>query len=371
MNIKPYCTAPLTGLFLDVDGGIKFCCSGAQPIGNINENSLNDIYSSPKHKQLFKTIVEDGEPDDIFCQNCHSVEQGDPTVSQRYTFNTYHKIKNETQSLSWVDFRWTNQCNLSCRHCDTHFSSEWSKIRGHKIKNANRNYHETIFEEVEKNIDTIKCVNVLGGEPFLQKQNLRLLDIVSQNKNADIVFFTNLAIKLENNLIFEKLLTMDNNIQLMISIDCIEDQFEYVRAGADWNIVLENLELLKSTKLYEHAFLAPVFCLWTADSFQEYYEFADKHKIRVYIQQAVQVPNFGKTFLAYGHNEKVKERLIKKLELVNRKELITPLNQLKLDFTVENRSKDFLSNTLKVEKLVPPKKTFSELWPELYTLLKD
>jgi MoaA/NifB/PqqE/SkfB family radical SAM enzyme len=368
--MKPYCSAPQTGLFLNVDGGIKYCCAGGYDIGNIKNKTIDEIYSSETHKKIIHYIKNDISPPDKFCHVCEKVEKSDPTQSQRMHFNNDF-VTDKEREWQWIDIRWTNQCNLSCRHCDSYFSSEWARIRKEPIESSNRDYFESVFEEIEKNLDSIKNVSLLGGEPFLQKQNLRLLDIISENPNIDIHIFTNLSHRLDKNLLYNKIKNLKNNIEFKLSIDGIGDQFEYVRAGAKWELILENIPKIKAVTETYFIKLVPVYCIWTADSIEKYYEFADKTNLTVMPLQGLGVINFGDSMLAYGHNDKIRERFIKKLESVNRSEFSSSLETLRNDKPVLNRNKEFLKNTLKVEKLVPPKYTFDKLWPELYQLLLE
>lgn len=370
MNKKLYCTAPQTGLFLNVNGGIKYCCSGGQDIGNIKTQTIEEIYSSENHKKINFYIKEGNRPPNGFCNTCENVEKSDPAVSQRSKFNNDF-VSNKDRDWQWIDLRWTNQCNLTCRHCDSYFSSEWAKIRKEPIESSNRDYFESVFKEIEKNVDSIKIVSLLGGEPFLQKQNLRLLDIISENPNINVHVFTNMSHKLDKNPLYNKIKNLKNNIEFKLSIDGINNQFEYIRAGAKWDLVLENIPKIKAITNEQLIKLVPVYCIWTADSIEEYYEFADKNNLKLMPLQALGAPNFKDSMLAYGHNDKIRERFIKKLESVNRPEFNSSLETLRNDTPVLNRNKEFLKNTLKVENLVPPNYTFDKLWPELYQLLLE
>lgn len=368
MNMKPFCSAPLTGLFLLPDGGIKYCCALSNDIGNINENTIEEIFNNKKHNFLVQKIVNEGKSSED-CQRCIYQETVDPSISQRNVFNTNFYIKNlDKQELKSIDLRWSNQCNLSCRHCNSYFSSEWVKIEGGSLENSNKNYHESILNYIKQHVDTIDEVNLLGGEPFLLKQNLQLLDIIKNNKNIRLSIFTNASVKFKNNAIFDKIKNLKNNINVMLSIDAIEEQFEYIRSGANWKQVLENIEILKNidnAKLN----LAPVYCIWTADSIDRYCEFSEKMKLPLMVQQVGENEYFKKSFYPYGHNDLVRERFIKKLESVNYKEFLPSLTTLKQDSPVEGRSLQFLEKTNVVEKLIPPNKPFNELWPELFRLL--
>ena len=76
-----------------------------------------------------------------------------------------------------VDVRWSNTCNLACNYCYEYFSSQWASIKGIKVNAIKKDNEDTLLMFIEKNKDTVINVNMLGGEPLLQKQNSPLIEI--------------------------------------------------------------------------------------------------------------------------------------------------------------------------------------------------
>jgi hypothetical protein len=78
-------------------------------------------------------------------------------------------------------------------------------------------------------------------------------------------------------------------------------------------------------------------------------------------------------FLVFGHNRQIINRAIEEIDTLGREDyfLAGVRDSLAKDQPVANKGKHFLDWTAKVEKLIPPKRTFKELWPELNTLLTD
>jgi organic radical activating enzyme len=261
---------------------------------------------------------------------------------------------------------------LSCRYCNVNDSSEWRKLHNLPIVNVNKNYIESIFEEIEKNKDTITNVYLLGGEPLLQKYNERLLDMLRPEVKIDVL--TNLSVKLDNNKIYEKLKTR-SNVLWNISFDNVDKRFEYVRHGADWQLFKKNIKTVQQDFGKYHLTFHPVYSLWNAFNLVEYYDFAAENSSRVNWQLALPKTDpyelDSDSFVVFGHKKTIIERAIAEIEkLTYRDELIQGLQKtLMADIEKPGKDKNFLEWTSLMENFMPPVEKFETLWPELFSLL--
>ena len=115
----------------------------------------------------------------------------------------------ENSLLQNLDIRWSNTCNLSCVYCDSYASSQWASLT--KIPHKKIDYQNTldsILEFINQNKKTLRQISLLGGEPLLQKENDSLLDVIDDS--VTIYVITNLNVSLENNKIFQKLISKLN-----------------------------------------------------------------------------------------------------------------------------------------------------------------
>ena len=83
---------------------------------------------------------------------------------------------------------------------------------------------------------------MVGGEPLLLPENDRLLDVIPQD--AIVTLITNLNVDLDKNKIFQKLSTR-SRVGWSMSFDNTGEQLEYVRHGASWSLIKENLAKIK------------------------------------------------------------------------------------------------------------------------------
>lgn len=366
-----YCSGIDTGLFVYVDGGTKVCCSGAYNLGSVRSQPVNEVFNSQKFIEI-RTALHNDENHD-YCQRCYQIESVAPGSSQMTAFNNQFSSDKDDRKLKLIDIRWSNVCNLTCRYCNTNDSSEWRKLHRIPIESVNRDYTESLFEEVAANRDTIECAYMLGGEPFMQKHNERLLEIIRPETKIDL--FTNLSINnLGNNKIYQSLKRFPQ-VLWNLSFDNVGDRFEYVRQGAKWDTFTDNLKRICDDFGVSGVTFHPIYTIWNAHNLEEFYEFAATQNFTVNWQVALpKTDKFGfesDGFLTFGHKRSIIERAIQEIDRIDIRDpaLLGIKDSLIKDIEVANKGAKFLEWTARMEQFMPPAKPFAELWPELNTLL--
>ena len=180
-----------------------------------------------------------------------------------------------------LEIYFSNTCNLKCMYCNSQFSStidnenrihgefiygdrslphhEKVYIPGKKAVNPNlERDNNLLFDWLEENISDLNKIMILGGEPFLQKETERLIELLESQPNPalTLVVFSNLTVdtvrvqkwlKRMWDLVDSKKLY---NLQVVGSIDCWGPQAEYVRNGLDLKKFTSNFEfILEETKI--------------------------------------------------------------------------------------------------------------------------
>ena len=162
-----------------------------------------------------------------------------------------------------------------------------------------------------------------------------------------------------------------------LSFDNIGDQFEYVRHGAKWNIFTDNIRQLCDDFGKHHITFHPVYTIWNALNLKEYYEFASTQDFRVNWQMAMAKSGVHdietESFITFGHKKSVMDAAIKEIESLKVNDPIVDSIKQSLINSIEipNKDQDFLQWTAQSESIIPPNKSFKELWPELNKLLTD
>lgn len=374
MNRDTFCAYPFSTLFLGADGGVKPCCSAKDSLGNINDFDIEDIINNSLSQDLREHIVnEEWHPLCEKCQYCESIGARTERTGMLDRYDEFKDADKNTFRLKKIDIRWTNTCNLSCNYCYSFFSSKWAKIMNEKVNENKKTAEEKVFEFLNSHKSTVETINLLGGEPLLQKQNKKLIDMFP---DTNYYILTNLSVDMENNEIAQQLLQMPN-VEWGISFETIGKKFEYVRHGADWERFTDNLQILKENNV-KLVNAHPLYCTYTAHNLQEYYEFISSQDLfdDVFWHPIQNIEGLN----VFNMDNKFKERAVEEIDeilfyLVDeniRTEDLLSIRQ-KLEESVSyipkvNGKEHFLSWTQDIEEkyLTDKKYRFKELWPDLF-----
>lgn len=374
MNKDTFCSFPFNTIFLGPDAGVKTCCSSRGDIGNLNQTPIVEILQGPLIKEIRSSIINNQwHPQ---CSQCKELEEkggrSERTTASNFDMEDFLDATPETFKLQQIDIRWSNVCNLACNYCYEYFSSQWAAIKGIKVNDLKTTNQELLLSFIEDNVDSIITVNLLGGEPLLQKHNSRLIDIVS---GKAMYILTNLSSPLETNAIAQKLIAQPY-ADWGISFETISDKFEYVRHNASWQVFKENLKYLENAspkQINAHA----LYCNYSAFNLLEYYQFIHDETsiVEIYwtlIDNISQLSPFylplelrldaiteiDNVIAAYEHT-----RLNTSIP-----QLIKIKSQLLTEYTSRHNG-NFESWTDDIEKQLPKKYEAKLLWPHIYKKL--
>jgi radical SAM protein with 4Fe4S-binding SPASM domain len=248
---KSICALPWSGFELEPNGRVKNCVTSNNNLGNINDTNIREIMHGEANKNLKEMMLTDQMPSN--CSGCHLQEKDRSDLGSISSRLYYHKelankigmgffddVKNF--SLKHVDLRWTNSCNQACVYCTPDLSSKWAKELGVKIKSRNDAKQE-VKKFVFENIENLENVYLAGGEPMLMKENLEFLRLLKlRNPECNIRVNTNLSTTRTG--IFE-LLCDFKNVHWIVSIETIEEEYEYVRYHGSWGEFEKNISVLQ------------------------------------------------------------------------------------------------------------------------------
>jgi MoaA/NifB/PqqE/SkfB family radical SAM enzyme len=247
---KNFCVIPWTGFELEPNGHVRNCIISKDKIGNIYRNNIQDILqSNTKIKEEMLNGKYPSSCDGCFLQEKHRAKDFESISSRLYyakeigpsISTTLFDSKNNFD-LKHVDLRWSNACNQACVYCHPDYSSKWATELNKKIPHDQEQIQQ-VKEYVFKNVKNLKNVYLAGGEPMLMKPNQEFLELLyKENPNVNLRINTNLS--KTNTRIFEQLCKFEN-VHWTVSIETIEEEYEYVRYHGDWTAFLENLKVIK------------------------------------------------------------------------------------------------------------------------------
>jgi len=208
--------------------------------GNIRLKT-DDIENEYLHGEMdtLRKRLDSGERVDE-CHECW-VKEDVGVKSMRQKSIEHYGVLTEPK-LTFMEFELDNTCNLKCNICSSGRSTAWIKEEINLFGRASSPaYNTTLYKNVDfSKLDTIKLI---GGEPLLSKNITDICNRVKESgelENLKVVGSTNGT--LIPNGVVEDVFLNCKYLDLNISIDAVEGLFEFIRIGAEWNKVKENLK---------------------------------------------------------------------------------------------------------------------------------
>lgn len=247
---NPYfCPIPWTGIMYNFDGKVKNCIRSVDdmPIGNLHNATIQQIVNSDTNVSRQQSILETKPVKS--CQTCYDLERGKKRfdiISDRvFYIRELKQVPIDTYSLGnfnlqTIDIRWSNLCNFACVYCGPEFSSKWAADLGANASVPNSHQLEEFKNYIYNCAQTLKHVYLAGGEPLLMKENLELL----QKLDPDVNLRINTNLSKVDTRVFEEVCKF-KNVHWIVSVEAMEEEFEYIRYGGSWTDFLENLAIIK------------------------------------------------------------------------------------------------------------------------------
>ena len=376
-----YCAAPWRGLHINPRGDVKTCCAGnPNMLGNLNTKTITEILNGPELAEI-RQSVSHGQPH-AYCSNCVNAERYGNKSERAWHNNNSPDIDYGTAGDQYhypviVDVRWNNTCNLSCNYCGPLDSSKWASLKNIPVNTSTRHYYTDVCDFIEQHYDKVQEVALIGGEPLLLKENIKLLDVIPDD--CIVTLITNLSNPLENNEIFKKL-AKRKRVGWSLSFDNIGSQFEYVRYGGDWGLLQENLAIIKSLMVKDSMLsqahwsgIHAVYNLYNATRITELRQFAHDQGLTVLWQNL-----FGPAYLdPTKHTRAVTQLAADEIEIFYSTGLATDDERRFFDTLLQNyrdntntasaQTQEFVNHIDDIENKYHPdqKGKFATLWPEL------
>jgi len=371
-----FCAAPWRGLHINPRGDVKTCCAGnPNMLGNLNKQSIIEILNSDLMGEIRASIAV-GKPHE-YCSNCVKAERFGADSERKWhnNVNPNFDFANAGSNYHYpviVDVRWNTTCNLSCNYCGELCSSKWAGLKNIPFKSGARPYYDDVCNFIEQHKEHIHEVALVGGEPLLLPENNRLLDVIS--KDVIVTIITNLNVDLDSNKIFQKLSTR-NKVGWSISFDNIGQRLEYVRHGASWDLMQENLQKVKHLMETQGQWggIHAVYNIYNATRICEFRQFAEETNTTVVWQNLFQPASLD----PFLHGPKVAAEAIAEIERFYAMGIATPAekiffdNSLNMYRSVTKAKKGveemFKQHILDNETVFHQDKLgqFETLWPEL------
>ena len=153
---------------------------------------------------------------------------------------------------AFVDFAglntlWFNTgtlCNLACKGCYIESSPFNDQLLYMNLKDV-----ECYLNEIQINNWSCKTIGFTGGEPFMNKDIIEIIELCLEKK-FEVLVLTNAMQPMQNKINALKKLSKYQNLKLRISLDHFSKyEHEKIRGEKTWNKALLGIELLINNNL--------------------------------------------------------------------------------------------------------------------------
>ena len=411
-NKKIRCVLAECGIGVENAGHVKMCNASRevfiddknQPY-RLNTSSIKEIYQSKTRKKILKDLANGVQHSN--CESCWDSERSG-VESIRQTMNNAIPInpKAVPGQPSIIILKPGNQCNLACSYCNPETTwklyksdyilsdppsklpntYEWYKEK-FKYKSADNkpsyrqyvsqfksqresfNRSNELWKDLAEWAPGIVHYALFGGEPFVMKPLFDLLNETADKGDAEHI---SLYISTNGTVWSKKhidTLMKYESVELGISIDALNKQFEYMRYPAKWEKVLSNFEKFIDLRAKSNSGKVRLKISGTANPYNVYYldelkDFGKKYDVDVDIH-LIQIPEHYDVRIL---PDKVKESIIEKFK--HRQDLQNVSTHL--ETTIPNADKhceDFVYYTKGLDKI--RNLNFGNTFPEFQKILQQ
>jgi sulfatase maturation enzyme AslB (radical SAM superfamily) len=188
------------------------------------------------------------------CSNCKKLEHSGLDsfrIGANQGLNVY--AQTDLSGPARIDLMFDISCNLACRICGTQSSTLWQKhLKQHgewtQAITVPTDKQRVIQALSQLDLSNLRMLVFCGGETLLGRAYWDIAEWLAEHvpeakKQLTLCFQTNgtQTIQARDYEIIEKF----HLVKLHVSLDGIQDKFEYQRWPADWNQVVDNLSNLR------------------------------------------------------------------------------------------------------------------------------
>jgi organic radical activating enzyme len=242
----PKCLMFKHGVTIGPSGSVRPCCM----YDNID---MPWNYNEDGWREEFDRLYEESVSSDEWNPRCHECKTEEEENGWSLRTEANQRFNENSTGTRYWDLKINNTCNLMCRMCSPNNSSTWKtqvKESGHddwvpfikREMTMRTGWHRDLLPKMINNLRDTEVIKFTGGEPMLVPHVKKILQYCIDQGVADCVeikLTTNCTVDPDNG--WFDLFDHFRQVHFSMSCDGIGDRFNYVRAGADWNIVSENM----------------------------------------------------------------------------------------------------------------------------------
>lgn len=330
-----FCPLPYMHRIIYPDGEISQCCMSRKRF-----HMGFDQFDNSSELQDIKSALGRGMFPDA-CAGCRDLEESGHKSLRQEALEEY----TDFSQVTYLDVRFSNKCNLSCRMCSPEFSSRIAKEE--KVDTPYTHIDEKVVNDIKNSLKNVTKLMFTGGEPMIIDEIKEICEYaVSEGYSKDIhLVFTTNGTKIDDE--WAEISRQFKDVHWTFSVDGVGELNDYIRYGSSWEIVDRNIrKIMKEgwsvgintvVSSYNIMYLGDLFNY--GEELSGEYDSPFDHWFHI-----CQTPDYLSPYV-YNDNDKIKETL-RKLEDRNPivKTLIANLGSV-------NRFKQFRSFTETKDKI--------------------
>lgn len=299
MNVKSkHCKFTYHSFFYS-KGNVAQCCMQDTLFQQSTWADVTDLNTWYRNTDEFKETRHalDAGNEHPSCESCWAYEADDmPSARMQNLYYTNDTASTEVD-IRHVDLRLSNKCNLQCKMCSPNDSDQLVKL-AHELpfdnpllKHLPKNNPEDINKllELVLQLPNLEAIRFAGGEPFIMPDVEQFLyKLVAQGRtDINIEFVTNCTSAKPKVI---ALLEQFNHVELMCSIDGVEDTLEYQRYPARWSTIENNFKRMYNSKCNTR--IVPCIGLLNYLDLDRFFAWASQYPRSLITFNEIQEPSF-------------------------------------------------------------------------------
>jgi len=219
---------------------VAACCWENSPTESTDRANL---WQLPKLQELRELNKKD-LLDPVACKQCIYMEQNGDS-SRRTGVNQYYKsAATDLSGPRGLQIKIDYTCNLACVYCGPSDSTQWRlELKTPKKEFPIRMSKPDIIKMLDSlDLSNLDNIHFHGGDPLFTNTHEIILNYIDRRVGLDKIYVwynTNGTLRVNDSV--QELWSRCRLIKVFFSIDDVGARFEYIRYGAVWNQVEDNM----------------------------------------------------------------------------------------------------------------------------------
>tara|TARA_R110000851_G_scaffold514_1_gene1758 strand:- start:752 stop:2746 length:1995 start_codon:yes stop_codon:yes gene_type:complete len=255
----------------DITGEVRPCCQSnykSPSYGNIHVDSPVKIWNDNMKPDREKILAEQKI---TACSPCYNDEANKLVSPRMIAIQQDHirvadaLVKKQLSNPKMIDIRFSNLCNMKCRSCGSHSSTQWIsdeiKLGYDNVAEFNNHGTDLLFDDLPEFIKDATMLYFAGGEPLIMTDHYKTLDIALNLNRPDIKLRYNtnmlrLGIKDYNIVDYWNKFT---TVVVTASLDASHERARFMRTGTVWDKIITNMKTIKTECPHVSLRVAPTY----------------------------------------------------------------------------------------------------------------